>query len=444
MRRFRNRIILGHATLLLVTVLLAATAVIGLHVTTSRLERTGRTVTQDVFVVEQLRFRAEHVVASSRGYLLIASTASRARFEEAIQRVEDSLEALRELGAPIEDVEAAVRHYISLARTAVERRAADATADLMPFLETNMDPARERLEQALHAFVERERSMFEEDSAEARGFANHAEQLVLVATVFCLILGAGIAVISMRRLNTMFASEHEATATAQRAVLSRDEVMAIVSHDLRSPLQTIRLARSTLPDTPATARGARAIDGAVARMDALIGRLLDLAALDRGGLEVRCSTCDVRGLIEAAAAGVELRATAADIAMFTTAPEAVVEADRDRILQVLANLLDNALKHTPSGGRIELRATIGEGVRFEVADTGPGIADDQRGHVFQRYFRGSRIAQGSLGLGLYICKNVVTAHGGEIGVDSEPGRGTTFWFTLPISAADVAARRRAS
>jgi signal transduction histidine kinase len=205
-------------------------------------------------------------------------------------------------------------------------------------------------------------------------------------------------------------------------------------------LQTINLATSALREGSVgpESRGIRAIDSAVTRMEALIARLLDLAALDRGGLELRRTPCEVRGLVEAAAAHAELRARAGEIELISASVDGIVEVDRDRIMQVLSNLIDNALKHTPAGGRIEVRATLGDHARFEVRDTGPGIAHAQLAQVFQRYWRGSGLGRGSLGLGLYICKNVVTAHGGEIGVDSELGRGTTFWFTVPTEATAAA------
>lgn len=442
MRGFRKRLVIGYVLLLVVMLSLGTTALIGLRLSTTRLEETTRTLTEDLVVIERLRFRAEHVVAVSRGYLLMPSSEQRLRFEEAIAQVREHFERddrsrlTPQRAASQIPVELAVRHYVALARRAVERRIATEHGEsLVPFLEKILQPARERLEQVIGDFVENGRLGFEDASDEAEEFASRIQRLVLLATAFCVALALGVAGASMRRLNAMFASEHEATAEARRAVLSRDEVMAIVSHDLRSPLQTIGLAVGTLRDgaiDPTTLHGIRAIERARERMESLITQLLELGNVDRGTLALDRTRCTVRDLVDTVASEIELRARAAKIELVVSpAPEQEIEIDRERILQVLSNVLDNALKHTPTGGRIEIRTSVGERVRFEVVDSGPGIPPEQLPHVFLRYWRGSRTGRGSLGLGLYICKQVVMAHEGEIGVDSEVGRGTTFWFELP-------------
>src|SRR5262249_141078 len=115
-------------------------------------------------------------------------------------------------------------------------------------------------------------------------------------------------------------------------------------------------------------------------------------------------------------------------------PGTCVTADRERLLQILSNLVANALKFTPRAGKITLSGRReGPLVRFEVADTGPGIADAQLPLLFERYWQGQASQRGGLGLGLYICKQLVTAHHGEIGVRSTVGSGSTFWFTLPAA-----------
>jgi len=112
------------------------------------------------------------------------------------------------------------------------------------------------------------------------------------------------------------------------------------------------------------------------------------------------------------------------------AGDAVVHVDPERIQIVLSNLVENALRHTPSGGRVRLRASSNDGaVRFEVVDDGPGISEADRPHVFEKFYRGS--AGGGAGLGLSIARDIVRAHGGEMGLESRLGQGACFWFTLP-------------
>jgi signal transduction histidine kinase len=113
-----------------------------------------------------------------------------------------------------------------------------------------------------------------------------------------------------------------------------------------------------------------------------------------------------------------------------------VLADPDRMQLVLSNLVVNALRHTPPGGRVELRATPEEAtMRFEVSDTGEGIAAEHLPHLFQRFYRVPDTPSGGAGLGLFISKEIVESHGGNIGVVSAPGQGSTFWFTLPAPPA---------
>jgi two-component system, NtrC family, sensor histidine kinase KinB len=147
-------------------------------------------------------------------------------------------------------------------------------------------------------------------------------------------------------------------------------------------------------------------------------------------------------LAEAAAA---LRAAGQDagveILVTPPVPPAEVEADPERAGLVLANLLANALRHTPRGGTVEARAApAGDAVRFEVHDTGEGIAREHLERIFEKYYRVPGSRSSGVGLGLYISREIVTAHGGDMGVESEPGRGSTFWFTLQRPAASRASR----
>jgi signal transduction histidine kinase len=126
------------------------------------------------------------------------------------------------------------------------------------------------------------------------------------------------------------------------------------------------------------------------------------------------------------------RAEAAGVRIAAAPTRASVHGDRERLLEVLANLVGNALQHTPRGGAIDLRArAVASSIRCEVADTGPGLTAEDAAHVFERHWQARR-GGGGLGLGLYICRRLVEAHHGSIGVDSEPGRGATFWFEVPV------------
>jgi signal transduction histidine kinase len=112
-----------------------------------------------------------------------------------------------------------------------------------------------------------------------------------------------------------------------------------------------------------------------------------------------------------------------------------IDVDRERLVQVLSNLVGNAIKFTPVGGRITVAADrAGDRVRFAISDTGPGIAPEEIPHLFDRYWQSAKNARLGAGLGLFIVKGIIDAHGGSIWVESQPGHGTTFYFTIPASA----------
>ena len=229
---------------------------------------------------------------------------------------------------------------------------------------------------------------------------------------------------------------------AQDATRARDDLVAIVSHDLRNPVHTIHMAASFLLDiAPKDDRRVQArrqlevIQRSATRANRLIQDLLDVARIQAGGLAVDPVPVDVQSLLHEAQESATPLASAAQLAVECAAPERpmVVASDRERVLQVFSNLIGNAIKFTPKGGRIRLLA-CGEGneVRFTVADTGPGIPPEHLDHVFDRYWQAKSTAKLGAGLGLSIAKGIVEAHGGRIWVESPPGSGAQFNFTLPV------------
>lgn len=226
---------------------------------------------------------------------------------------------------------------------------------------------------------------------------------------------------------------------ARRAVELRDEVLAIVAHDLRSPLAIIRacseqLMRARAQTTNVEAH-AETIQRAVSRMQRMIEDLLDYASIDAGSLSLRLSVHEIAPMVEDAVALVRSRAAAKGLRVITELADVPpVSCDQHRIQQVLSNLLENAIKFTDAGGSITLRAEPrGDEVELSVTDTGRGIAQDELPHVFDRFWRAPGAGVRGAGLGLSIAKGIVEAHGGRIGCHSELGVGTTFFFTLRTS-----------
>lgn len=230
--------------------------------------------------------------------------------------------------------------------------------------------------------------------------------------------------------------------TVRRAVQSRDDLLGFVAHDLRNPLNVVHLQAQLLrlhglePAAQAK-RFAETIERAAARMDRLIDDLLDVSRMEGGHLHIepaRVSTLDVtRDAVDAAKTLADRAGIALELELEPNLPD--VWADRGRLLQVLENLLGNALKFTERGGQIVVAASSsGDEVELSVRDTGVGLSSDAVQHVFDRFWQVRRADRRGAGLGLTIAKGIVEAHGGRIWVESELGHGTTFGFTMPIAS----------
>jgi chemotaxis family two-component system sensor kinase Cph1 len=227
----------------------------------------------------------------------------------------------------------------------------------------------------------------------------------------------------------------------QRAVRARDDLVAVVSHDLRNPLGVIQMQAAVLLQAVGSGSeefsrriqtSADHIQRAVRRMNILIRDLLDLAKLEAGRFTLQCSPCQINELIEESLLILRRLAEAKRITLISELRGARVSADRDRIFQVLSNLIGNAIKFTPERGSIFVRAeTSNTEVRVTVSDTGPGIPVHQLANVFDRYWQARRSDQEGSGLGLFIAKGIVEAHGGRIWAEAHLGSGATFAFILP-------------
>jgi PAS domain S-box-containing protein len=241
-------------------------------------------------------------------------------------------------------------------------------------------------------------------------------------------------------------AERLARERAEAASRMREDLVAIVSHDLRNPLSSIAMSvsllRSTLPAESLGRAGKQLeiIARSAERMKRLISDLLDVASIDAGHLSVSTEPQPIDALLRDA---VEmLQPLAADksihISLGETPEWLVAVADKERIIQVLSNLIGNAIKFTREGGSIVVAAQSHEGmVRVTVSDTGQGLSEEQMPHLFDRYWQARKDGRLGIGLGLTIAKGIVEAHGGRIWAESVLGRGTTFSFTL--ASADVSA-----
>src|SRR5882724_12976241 len=220
----------------------------------------------------------------------------------------------------------------------------------------------------------------------------------------------------------------------------KNDVVATIAHEFRTPLTSLRMAVHLCTEQvagPLTEKQAELLHAAredCDRLQAMIDDLLDLSRIESGRVElyplptpsgVLAESAVEQFKAEAEAKGVRLSADA-------TIPEVKVLADHERVGHVFANLVGNALRHTQRDGSVILGASVTNGaVRFTVTDTGKGIPKEYQERIFEKFFQVPESGPKGIGLGLYIAKEIVRGHGGDIGVESEPGKGSTFWFTLP-------------
>lgn len=235
---------------------------------------------------------------------------------------------------------------------------------------------------------------------------------------------------------------------ARKAVRLRDDLVAVVSHDLRNPLNVIQMQAALLlqwglaqlEEAPARRLRASAerVQRACDHMLSLVTDLLDLAKIEAGRFELSRTTVDGRELVDESLVIVRPLAEAKHITLEERLIDScLVEADRERIFQVLSNLTGNAIKFTPSGGTITVETCCeDEEMWISVTDTGPGIPEEQREAIFERYWQAPRSQRsGGTGLGLYIAKGVVEAHDGRIWAERAPTGGARFTFTLPCKGS---------
>ncbi|HYO51521.1 ATP-binding protein [Archangium sp.] len=246
------------------------------------------------------------------------------------------------------------------------------------------------------------------------------------------------------RLASLAVENARSYQAARRATQARDEVLGIVAHDLRSPLSAIVLgtqmlqrwlrARSGAADDGPALEVLGKIVSSAGRMNRLIDDLLDVARMEAGQLSISLAPQPTEALLREAREAARPQDGAVHLELEVTGALPPVLADRDRLLQVFSNLLGNALKFTPPGGRVSVGAREeGSHVCFFVRDTGPGLGPEALAHIFDRFWQGARGDRRGAGLGLSIARGIVEAHGGKMRVESEPGRGSTFLYTVPVA-----------
>ncbi|HUG39974.1 MAG TPA: HAMP domain-containing sensor histidine kinase, partial [Longimicrobiales bacterium] len=239
--------------------------------------------------------------------------------------------------------------------------------------------------------------------------------------------------VARERLNHMYRA-------AQSAIEAREEVLRMVAHDLRNPLSTIGMTAELIGEMPLDEEQRQKHAGIIARcgqsMNRLIQDLLDFARMEAGRIEIEPQPTSVAGLLGGVAEMMKPIAAAADVTLEVSDADGLpaVAVDPERITRVFSNLIGNALKFTPADGVVTVRAErLGDKVRFAIIDTGPGIPPERVSSIFQSFWQAQGGDRRGIGLGLAIARHIVDAHGERIGVESQVGGGSEFWFTVPLA-----------
>jgi signal transduction histidine kinase len=397
-----------------------------------------------VTTVERLRWSAELIVSVGRGYLIAGDSDLLARLHQVEPNFDQNVVALRsEALTPratdlVADVEQSAGEFRRVQQNLLASQHAT-SGEVARRFEHELLPVRRELQRSLDRLVDYQEDELQHIYAQAEtdrarlGVQLYGLLAVLVVTALLVTW------FFARRLAHSYHKEERALDAARKAVAARDELMGIVAHDLRNPLTAIAMKASQMRRTAESDKArdqAEAIEGVTARMEFLIKSMLDVATMEAGRFSVTWAPCDVDGVLREALAMFEGPAASRHIELEGTSDgeRLAIFADRERVLQVLSNLLGNALKFTPERGRVAVDAERrGEMVLFTVADTGPGIPKDDAPHIFERFWKHEIRGKKGTGLGLFIAKGIVDAHGGRIWLESEPGRGARFCFTLPIA-----------
>jgi signal transduction histidine kinase len=408
--RVGKQLTIGFGTVIAATLLTGVLAVAALYRIATDKDVMARDYAEDLAAVEDLRYHAEQAAAASR------------RHPNRFQTADDAFQASwREVGAEseherrdLEQVQVAWGDYLSAVRTGLDN-------DDDP----RVSPARRSLEARLDALVDDERHDWEIAFERSRDSARRTMFQLAATTLFGVAASLVLSLAIRRRLDEQFTRKEE-------AVSGRDEVLAVVSHDLRNPLSSIILASQLA--VRQGKHGFERIHGAALRMNRMIEDLVEAARVESGGLRLKKRQCDVTPLISQTLQLFEEQAAEKAIRLESQLPaHATAVVDPERIGRVLTNLFGNALKFTPPGGCITVRAQPEQShVRVSVSDDGPGLRPEQLPYLFEKYWQARRGGQG-LGLGLYIVKSLIEAHGGAIWVETAPGEGATFTFRLPTS-----------
>ena len=318
----------------------------------------------------------------------------------------------------------------------------DNALELARAFEARTQPARDALRTSLDDLVAYEDRTIDDTYRDAT--RQRADWATATTVLIAALVACGLIVIwsLSTALARAFRREEDAHEVTRAALAANEELIAIVAHDLRNPLGAIALQASMLrsqTSDPTSRRQAASIENIASRMDYLIRTVVDASTLEAHRFVVQPGTCAVGQVIDAAMEMFQPVATSKRVQLAANVDERdlVLRGNSEQVLDVVCNLIGNALKFTPSQGSVAISvAHVGALAKFSVSDSGPGILPGDVSHVFERYWTKPRGTSKGTGLGLFIAKSIVEAYGGTIWVESSTSQGgAKFDFTIPIADA---------
>lgn len=425
------------------TVLAAVTVgIVAVFAIKSVLESTGHLAihhSQGLASVERLRSLAVQEVSLYRGFLFsrdyvfledakLVNTEFDHVLHEMRQRAKSPDEA--SLLKTIQGNSAS--HRSALLRAVIRRKTTNKQASVRRFFTDAVMPRYDDLEQSLDRFAKFKSTQYLQARQAVDASAKRALRLIIAIASTSIGLAVILAVILTRTLTRM----HE---TLIRTIAMRDDLMAMASHDLKNPLTSILMSTAIHlrhPGRKEASHTFEVIERSARQMRRLIDDLLDLTKITAGKMSLDLTVEDPTNVLNEVIEILKPVAESKSIQMQCVADGDLpfVSCDRGRMTQVLSNLIGNAIKFTPVNGTIQITFSRKDATSalVEVRDTGPGIPEKEIPFLFDRYWQSAKNSRTGSGLGLYITKNLVQAHGGEIWVESTPPSGSSFYFTLPL------------
>jgi signal transduction histidine kinase len=444
---FRTKATAGFGAMLVATAVVTAVAVIEAEHAADRATRAAHAEADGLLLTQRLRYRLERIVADGQSYLLFGDRQLLSRRDESWRLVQSTLEELdARITSPggraeLSKVTQTAGAYRAIVDRAVAERDTNGDIDALRHFEEGLRAHREQLDASMNQLWNDEMRSLDDGLRAVGRSATRAQLFILGTAVIALLFSILLARTVIRELARLYEGEEAAARRAKEALAARDELLAIIAHDLRSPLSAILMKAALLrkkaepiASSPELRKRVESIEATARRMESLIKSLLDAATIEAGHLSMTPERCDAGDLLHATHDMLEPLATEKAIHVEVREPTvpSAVWADRERVLQVLSNLVTNAIKFVPEGGAIVVEAAPAQAeIQFSVSDTGPGIPAEQRAHVFERFWKADKGGSRGAGLGLYIARGIVAASGGRMWFESRINEGTTFFFRMP-------------